>query len=403
MDGATDTPEAARPARRRAWLGRNVLALGLVSLLTDVASEMVVPLLPAFLATLGGGALALGWIEGVADLVASALRLLSGHAGDRMRRYRPLVLAGYALSSAVRPLFALAAAGWHVGAVRVADRVGKGLRSSPRDVLLARAVPPEQRAVAFGFHRAMDHLGAALGPLLAFLLLQFWTQDLRAIFWLTAIPGGLAVAAIVVWVRETEAPPGEAPREKAPQRALARFLVPISLFTLAKPNDAFLLLLASAHHAPLAELPLLWIALHVVRTLAATPGGWLADRYGRRLCIGLGWLVHAAVFAALAFAETQDAVRALFVVYGLHAGLAEGAERAIVAQVAPIRRWGAAFGWYHLCVGALTLGANVGFGWLWESEGQRTALLCSAVLAGGALLVLAGTRVQPEARPDGAG
>ena len=193
-----------REARSRSWLTRNVLLLGLVSLLTDAASELIIPLLPLFLTgTLGASALLLGWIEGLADLVASVLKLLSGRWADRLGRNRPFVLGGYGLSSLARPFVALATAPWHVLLVRVLDRTGKGLRSSPRDALIASSVQPDQRGAAFGLHRAMDHAGAVIGPLLAAAYLTWWSEDLRTLFWLSAIPGAAAVLLVLFGVRET--------------------------------------------------------------------------------------------------------------------------------------------------------------------------------------------------------
>ena len=182
-----------KPLRGRTWLNRNVIVLGMVSLLTDAASEMVIPLLPIFLTTMGAGALVLGWIEGLAEATASLLKLLSGRWADRLGRNRPFILAGYSISSVARPLFALATSPWHVLAVRLTDRTGKGLRTSPRDALIAASVRPEEHGAAFGFHRAMDHAGAVIGPLMAFAFLTFWSQDLQTLFWLTAVPGCLSI------------------------------------------------------------------------------------------------------------------------------------------------------------------------------------------------------------------
>lgn len=378
--------EAPRSARRK--LPPTVVGLGLVSLLTDAASEMIFPLLPVFVAGLGGGPAMLGVIEGVAEAVASLLKLVAGRITDRTGRRRPFVVGGYLLSAVARPCVALASAAGHVLAVRVVDRIGKGLRGAPRDALIAAAVPTDQRGEAFGFHRSMDHLGAVIGPLLAFAILRFVTDDLRTLFWLTAIPGALAVVA--VWLYAREAAPLAAPNkpDKPADRALARFLIPLSLFNLSRASDVFLLWLAAAQRTSLTELPLLWIALHVVRSATATLGGRLADRHGARLAIGLGWLVHVGVFAGLAFAHDQNVIRALFVVYGLQAGLSEGAEKALVSRIAPSKQWGAAFGWYHFAAGAFALLANVGFGALYDAQGQAVAFLTSAALALAATLTL---------------
>jgi MFS family permease len=383
--------------------------LGVVSLLTDTATEMIVPLLPVFLGTLGAGAFALGWIEGLADAVASVLKLLSGRWSDRSGRRRPFVIGGYGLASAVRPFVAAAMAAWHVAAVRVADRVGKGLRTSPRDALIAGSVAADQRGAAFGLHRAMDHAGAVLGPLIAFGFLLVWPDDLRTLFWLTAIPGAAAVSVVVFGVREsTDAPArvrGDDDAGAASGGRLVRLLLPLGLFTLGNASDLFLLLKAGATRAPLVTLPLLWMGLHIVKMFASIPGGRLSDRWGRSKTIALGWLFYAGIYAGFAFAESQTTIWALFVAYGIYHGLTEGAERALVAELVPSARWGSGFGWYHLTLGALTLIASVLFGTLWEAFGSHTAFLTSAALALSAVVCLAvigpTLRKQDAAESDG--
>lgn len=415
------TGEAPSTSRSRSWLSRNVVLLGVVSLLTDTSSEMVVPLLPVFLTqVLGAGALSLGFIEGLADAVSSVLKLVSGRWADRMGRRRPLVVAGYGLASVARPMVAAATAAWHVLAVRVTDRMGKGLRSSPRDALIAASVAPGQRGAAFGLHRAMDHAGAVLGPLVAAGFLLVWPQDLRTLFWLSAVPAAGAVAVVVLGVREAEGPGGgrghrsgedggaeehgarsvdAAAEDRGAGRGeggLSRLLVPIGLFTLGNASDLFLLLKAGATRTPLVTLPLLWMGLHVVKALASVPGGRLADRWGRSRTIMLGWIFYALIYAGFAFAGGRVEVATLFVVYGLYHGLTEGPEKALVSELVPSSRWGAGFGWYHLTLGLLTLAASVLFGGLWEVFGSRTAFLVSAALALSAVVCLA--ILGPESR-----
>lgn len=386
---------------------RNVLILGAVSLLTDVSSEMILPLLPAFVTgVLGGGAMALGWMEGLAEATASLLKLLSGRWSDRLGRRRPFVLAGYTLSSLARPLMALAGAPWHVVAIRAADRVGKGLRTSPRDALIAASVPLEFRARAFGLHRAMDHLGAVIGPLLAALYIHLHPGELRTLFGLAAIPGILAVIVLLA-LREPEAPPAPAPVTSVippspppvagPDPRLRRLLLPVGLFALGNSSDIFLLLALGGERTPLTELPLLWMALHLVKTLASVPGGWLADRFGRREIIISGWLVYAAIYAGFAFASDPWLKRGLFILYGIYHGLTEGPEKALISEIVPKGSWGSGFGWYHLTLGALALAASVIFGTLWEIFGMRTAFLTGAILALVAAADLARTL---DRRPD---
>jgi len=390
--------------RSRSWLSRNVIVLGVVSLFTDVSSEMIIPLLPVFLTSvLGAGALALGWIEGLAEATASVLKLLSGRWSDRAGRRRPFVIGGYTVSALARPLVALATAPWHVLAVRLADRAGKGLRSSPRDALLAASVAPDERASAFGLHRAMDHAGAVLGPLAATAVLTLWTDDLRKLFWLAAIPGALCVVVLVTGVREHPPAPatGMALRDDAPDApgGLRRLLVPLGLFTLGNASDVFLLLKAGESRAPLVTLPMLWMALHAVKMATSLPAGWLADRHGRRLIVGVGWIVYAVIYTGFAFAESQATIWALFVAYGLYHGLTEGPEKALVAELVPKAQWGGAFGVYYLVLGLCTLAASVLFGALWQGYGSYVAFLTSAALALAAVACLA--VLAPGGTPSG--
>lgn len=369
-----------------------MIALGVISLLTDVASDAALPLLPAFILTLGGGAMVLGWIEGVAEAVSSVLKLVCGRWSDRLGKSRPFVVSGYALSSVAKPLLALALAPWHVLAVRITDRVGKGLRTSPRDALIAASVRPEQRGAAFGLHKAMDHAGAVIGPLCAAALLFWVTSDLRVVFWLTAIPGLLVIVAALVGVREVPRPPVEAKAPGPADHGLARFLVPLGLFTLAKASEVFLILKLMGESVgeslQLAAFPLVWVGLHVVKMACAVPGGKIADRWGKRRVIGAGWLLFAGTFAALAFAQDRWLIGALLGLYGVYSGLTEAAEKALVSEIVPRNKQGAAFGWYHLTLGLLALAASGVFGTLWQLVSAQAAFLTSAGLAVAALAVL---------------
>jgi MFS family permease len=378
-------------------LPREVLALGWVSFFADVASEMIVALLPAFLATLsGGGALALGLIEGFADAIASLLKLVSGAWADRIGRYRPFVLAGYALAMVAKPFMALATAAWHVALVRSVDRTGKGLRTSPRDVLLAAAATPERRGAAFAFDRAMDHAGAVVGPLLSVGLLYFVTKDLRTIFWLSAIPGALVMLCLFAFVREQPVEPRAAQalpwRAGLPPAPLLRVLVPLALFTLGNSSDLFLLLLAGEKQSSIYALPILWMALHVVKSATSFLGGRLVDRFGARPVIVAGWIWYALIYGALALASSQAAVVALVLVYGLYHGLTEGAEKALVAELAPSEQRGTWFGWFHLTVGLLAFPASLAFGWIWQNWSSAAAFGTGAALALAAALLLCALR-----------
>ncbi len=386
------TANPGGPAEREK-LPREVVALGWTSFFTDVSSEMIVPLLPLFLTSvLGAGALALGWVEGFAEAVASLLKLFSGRWSDRLGRCRPFVVGGYALSTLARPFVALAAAPWHVVLVRALDRTGKGLRTSPRDAMIAAATSERNRGSAYGFHRAMDHAGSVIGPVCAILLLEFATSNLRTIFWLAAIPGVVAVAVLLAGVRESRNARPEAEvvpwRSSMPDGPLLRLLAPLAIFTLGNSSDLCLLLNVGAHGSGPVQLSLLWIGLHVVKSVVSLRSGRLVDRFGSLPLVSAGWLVYAAVYAGLAFAEDKTAIVALCLVYGAYHGLSESAEKALVARIAPEGRRGAAFGWYHLTVGLLALPASVIFGAVWSARGSTAAFLLGASLAGLAWIAL---------------
>jgi MFS family permease len=374
-------------------LPRPVKALGLVSLLTDASSEMIYPLLPAFLTgVLRAGPVFLGLVEGTAEAVASVVKIVAGRLSDRLPRRKPLVVAGYALSSSVRALVAAATAPWHVLAVRLVDRIGKGVRGAPRDALLAEVTPPGERGWAFGFHRAMDHAGAVAGPLLATGLLWLGA-DLRMVFALAAVPAVASLAVLIAGVREpARTVPPVARRAVAVRRRLdgpfARYLATLALFTLGNSSDAFLLLRAQEAGVPLASIPALWAFHHVVKSAAGTHGGMLADRFGARPTIACGWIVYAATYLGFAAAGQAWQVWTLFAVYGLFHALTEGPERALVAGLSADDARGHAFGLYHAVTGGLLLPASLLTGALWQWRGAAAALGLGAVLAGAAAVAL---------------
>ncbi len=382
-------------------LPKTVKALGFVSLLTDVSSEIIYPLLPAFLTgVLRAGPAFLGVVEGIAETVASLLKILAGRASDRLPRRKPLVVAGYSLSSVARPLMAVAMVPWHVLAVRTVDRIGKGLRGAPRDAIVADVTEPRDLGRAYGFHRAMDHAGAVAGPLIAAALLA-WGFELRSVFALAAIPAAVSVVVLVAFV-------GEAPREqgRGPFTASAvvplgsgfrRYLVVLGLFTLGNSSDAFLLLRAQEVGVPLALIPLLWTLHHAVKAALSTWAGGFSDRVGRRRTILLGWAVYALAYGGFAVAQTPFHVTGLFAFYGLFHALTEGPERALVAALAPPEGKGRAFGLFHGVTGALLLPASLLTGTVWQVWGAATALGTGAALAAVAGLGL--VSLVPEPRP----
>lgn len=363
----------------------NVRWLSLISFLNDLASEMVYPLLPLFMATLGAGTAVLGAVEGAAESAASLLKLVGGRLSDRFRRRKPLVVAGYTIAALARPLVALATTPVHVLAVRLTDRLGKGLRTAPRDALLAASVPQEHHGAAFGLHRAADHAGAVVGPLVASALLLALEGNLRLVFALALVPGLLTAAVAMGKVREVALPapaPDAQPVAATPHdRAFKPFLAVVVLFTLGNASDAFLLLHARNLGVPVAAVPVLWSVLHVSKSACSVLGGRISDRRGPRATIVAGWGIYALVYAAFAVAGAAWQVWVLFVVYGLYFGLTEAPEKALVARLAGQGRRGGAFGMYHAAVGLAALPASIGFGLVWQWAGAPVAFAASAGLA----------------------
>jgi MFS family permease len=393
-------PDGKVPAKE---LPRAVIGLGLVSLFTDTSSEAIFPLLPAFLVSLGAPVWFIGLVEGTAELVANSLKYATGLLSDRVARLKPLVLAGYGFSTLVRPLVAFAAAPWHVLLVRAGDRVGKGVRTSPRDALIAAVADPSIRGRAYGFHRAMDHAGAALGTLFAsgLLLLLGATggatpenaDKMRTVFLWAAVPGVFAMIALAL----TREPPRTVPAPTAKKIGeplppmLKRALVALTLFALANATDAFLLVKAAKLGASPVLAPMLWLTLHVVKASTATTGGRLADKYGKRNALIMGWCVYGVLWGAIGFADSLVLLFALTACYGVSHGLVEGAERGLIADLASGQGKGKAFGAYNMLIGFAALAASAGFGKVWDTYGSAPAFVGSAafaLIAAGALYAL---------------
>jgi MFS family permease len=383
-----------RPAVRPP-LPRNVKVLGGTSLLNDVASEMIFPLLPAFLlSVLGGNRFALGAIEGAADAAASLLKLWSGGRSDRAGRRKGFVLFGYSLAGLSRPLVGLVTAPWQLFAVRLADRIGKGVRAAPRDALIADSTDPSNRGRAFGFHRAMDHLGAAIGPLLATAFLLAWPGEYRVLFLLAVVPGLLVLVLLVFGLKE---PPPTAPAKEAVRLTLKPFdrnfrlyLLALVVFTLGNSSDAFLLVRAGELGVPVVWLPVLWCVFHVAKSTGNLVLGAGVDRYGARPFLFLGWGVYAAVYLAFGLATAAWEAWALFLCYAVFYGLTEPAEKALVAELAGGERKGLAYGWYNFAVGIATLPASLLFGALYQLFGPLAAFGCGAGLALAAAVLMLG-------------
>ena len=390
----------------RLWSGRalprEIRALSATSFLQDVASEMVYPLLPAFLLRLGGGAAVLGAMEAAAEAVLALVKGWAGRESDRRGRRKGFVLAGYGLSAATRPLLALAASSLQVVLLRVVDRTGKGLRTAPRDALIADVTGPEQRTFAFSYHRGLDHLGAAIGPLLAAGVLALAPGDVRLVFALATIPAVLGVLNVALRVRERRAaapaPPASAPapsRLGAVPRALRLPLLAFLLFSLGNASDAFLLLRASALGVSPIGLTLLWSAFHVAKWAFSAPAGRLADRFGPARVLLAGWALYAAAYLGFALAADRRALAALLVVYALQYGLTEGAERALVVSLAGGAGTGTALGAFHLVTGLGLFLASLVFGVVWELVAPAAAFALGAALALLAAAVLAAAVLRP--------
>ena len=391
------TPEVAEKSR----IPRPVWFLGWTSLFTDAATEMIYPLLPVYLSrVLGASAVSLGIIEGVAEGVNSLLKVISGYWSDRVSHRRPIVIGGYTLSSIARPFIAVTTSWPQVLVIRALDRVGKGIRGAPRDVLLARFATPTTRGRIYGFHRAMDHAGAILGPLVATVILFFAPDRYRLLFALTVIPGAIAVALLFFVDEDADAaaadaavnPKPQVPSSKSPGGKLpgrvAALLGVLLVFGLGNSADAFLLLRLADALGGATYVPLLWSAIHVVKASLSTWGGGLSDQFGRKRMIIAGWLVYTLVYFGFAWSTSAAAFIAWFLFYGVYFALAEGAEKALVADLTPLERRGAAFGWYSATTGVGALIASVLFGELYEHFGAPVAFMTGAALAGVAAVLL---------------
>lgn len=387
-------------------LPRLVWAAGWVSFLTDMASEMIYPLLPSFISkSLGAGVVWVGVIEGVAETTASLTKLVSGWLSDRIRRRTVFMAVGYGIASLVRPLIALAAVGWHVLALRFADRIGKGVRGAPRDALIADATPEDRWGKAFGLQRAMDHAGAVIGPLVAYLLLSVALGE-RAVFALAVVPGLLCLFVIALFVRDPRSARAK-PRSPSGRQILAAnllrtdpgfrgFLATIAVFTLGNSTDAFLLLRAQDLGVSLQHIPLLWAAFHVVKSATSVPCGVLSDRVGRKRVLTTGWILYALVYLGFAIAESAFWVWVLFVVYGVFYGFTEGAEKALVADLVPAERRGEAYGLYNFALGIMALPASLLLGFVWQGTGSALAAFSVGALLALAATVLLWTVVPPR-------
>jgi MFS family permease len=389
---ATHTYEAGRRAIRPTGVPPTVKGLALVSLFNDFASEMVYPLLPAFVTrTLGGGPLLLGVLDGASELTSSVVKWASGRLADRPGWRRRLILGGYAVAVLVRPLIAVASAAWQVIGFRVIDRIGKGIRTPPRDALISEVTPSEQRGRAYGFHRGADHFGAVLGSLAAWWLLRRGA-DVRSVIGWSAVPGVVAVVVLAVVLRGVSGKSGVRSQESGkpgsrlptpdsrlptPDSAFWPSVLALTGITFFRLPETLLILRLQDQGVAVAAVPLVWAGLHVVRSGSSYPGGWLSDRLGPRRLVAAGGLLFAVVAFVLGMGLGPAGAIVLFLAFGLVAGLTESGERAIVARLAPVRT-GRGFGVYHALTGGAALPAGLLFGAIYQSISGPTALWGSA-------------------------
>ena len=388
-------------------LGRNVFAAGLVSFFMDVSSEMVYPLVPLFLANvLGVNKSVIGLIEGIAESTASLLKVFSGWFSDRIGRRKGLMGVGYAVSVLSRPLIALAVAWQHILASRFIDRFGKGIRTAPRDAIIAESSDPGVMGRAFGFHRAMDTLGAVIGPALAFFLLSAFAGDFRKVFWVSMIPGIIAVALIVFLIKEKKKALPE--RHERPKLTLAHFdwrfkffVVITTLFAIGNSSDVFLILRSQQLGITTAMIPVVYLTFNLVYALSAIPAGIAADRFGKKRVVLVGFILFALIYYGFAVAGSATAAWVLFGLYGVFMGLTEGVQKAFLTTIIPPDFKATAFGVYNTAVGLALFPASLIGGWLWDRVSPAaTFYYGSAMAAVSTLLFIVFIAVLGRQAPD---
>lgn len=398
----------AAPLASRPRLPASIWALGFVSLLMDVSSEMIHSLLPVFLVTtLGASMLVVGLVEGAAESLALVTKVFSGVLSDWLGRRKPLALLGYGLGALSKPLFALAGTAGMVLAARAIDRFGKGLRGAPRDALVADLAPPAVRGAAFGLRQSLDTVGAFLGPLLAVALMLLWADDIRAVFWVAVVPAVLCVALLAFGVHEPDTPPGvrrRNPIRRDNLRLLGSgywWIVAVgAVFTLARFSEAFLVLRAQQGGLPLAWAPLVLIAMNLVFAAGAYPFGRLADRLDHRRLLAAGLAVLVLADLLLAAAGAGPLLWLGIALWGLHMAMTQGLLATMVADAAPAHLRGTAYGVFNLASGLALLGASVLAGWLWDTWGAATTFIAGAAFSAVALaaMLLRPVPAAPSAR-----
>jgi MFS family permease len=380
-------------------LPKNVVTMGIVSLLNDASSDMIFPLIPVFLTSvLGASAAFVGLVEGIANATAGILKVIAGRLSDYYNSRKPFVVFGYSLSAVAKPLLSLASAPWHVLVVRFLDRVGKGTRDAPRDALISDSTEPRSIGRAFGFHRAADTTGAAIGPLLAFVILPLINNNLRTLFWYSFFASVLAVLVLIFFVREIK-------QQKPPEKTAERlwdtkswmklgapfyiFLACVTIFSLGKVSEAFLILRAKNIGVSIALLPIIYFVYNTVYALFSTPAGIISDKLGHRNTFMIGMLVFIATYVRFGVASSIGAMWALFAVHGLYSAFTDGVGSAIVSDLVPEQLRATAFGVYNAFTGVALLPASFVFGLIWDKYGPPAAFNYGAFLAFLALAIFA--------------
>ncbi|MEA5626190.1 MFS transporter [Nostoc sp. UHCC 0251] len=375
---------------------RNVWVLGFVSLLTDISSEMIHSVLPLFLVSvLGANLLTVGWIEGIAESTASVLKVFSGALSDYLGQRKRLAVAGYGLSTLVKPLFALATSPASVLIARFGDRVGKGIRVAPRDAIVADVTDSAHRGAAYGLRQSLDTIGAFTGPLMAFMLMSFSRQNFRLVFWLAVLPGILAVALLAIGVREPSNINSQRQNNPLQWSALQSLgksywvLVAVALlFNLGNSSDAFLLLQAQQAGVSASLIPLTLVVMNIAYSLSAYPVGLLSDRIGRLGLLVGGFSVYALAYLGFAFVDAPWQVWGLFALYGLHQGMSQGILLALVADRVPSHLRGTAFGLINLAIGVALLPASLLGGILWQTISPKATFIAGSIFALSAIALL---------------
>jgi MFS family permease len=398
---------------------RNIYAFGITSFLNDTATEMAYWVLPAFLVSLGAGPAQLGLIEGVAESVASFAKLFSGYLTDRLDRRKPLVVAGYFVANAVKPVLAVATAWWHVLLIRFTDRLAKGVRGAPRDVMVAESVGKDRLGSAYGLIQSLDSAGAIAGPLAALVLLA--RDGIRSVFWAAAIPGALCVLVALFGVRETgrRKSSGDETRTAKPSHGAAiagsglpgsfyLVLFAVTLFSLGNSSDMFLVMRAQNVGIPVTLAPLLGLVFNITFTLGSWPAGWLSDHFSRRgfsrkWIAAAGYLIFAAVYFVFGRAPSTLAIWIAMAVYGLYYALTQPVLKALVVETVAQKIRGRALGIYFFVTSVATLAAGLITGGLWKQCGAVVAFYVSAALAAAsaALLMLPRPRITGKTGPAG--